>query len=184
MHVPRLYIYGCSSLLSCFLAGLGGRRAQLAAEAAIDAQHGVSRHEGATEAEQARSFSAAAQAGGVGGYLDDNALRGDVDALRWVHYRYHEAVIKRNGQTVPKKSVLSGRWYGGDARGRAGRGGAAGSVGMEGAGSAGDVTPGDEGRETSCWRRSRRRARTTGVGTGGAERAPSGPGQIVSPALV
>ena len=38
-------------------------------------------------------------------------------------------------------------------------------------------------RGTSCWRRSRRHARTTGVGTGGAERAPSGLRQIVSPAL-
>ena len=50
--------------LSCFLAGLGGRRAQLAAEAAIDEQHGVSRHAGATEAEQAWSFSAAARGSG------------------------------------------------------------------------------------------------------------------------
>ena len=83
--------------MSCFLAGLGGRRAQLAAEAAIDERHGVSRHAGATEAEQARSFSVAAQAGGVGGYLDDNALRGELDAIRWGHFRYHEAVIKRNG---------------------------------------------------------------------------------------
>jgi hypothetical protein len=97
--------------LSCLLCGVGTKRAQLAGEAALDRQHGVERYAGSTEMERAASFERAAEAGGVGGYLDDNALKGQLHALPHGHAAYHLACAQRNGTTVPKKSVLSGPWY-------------------------------------------------------------------------
>eukprot|EP01050_Picozoa_sp_SAG11_P023914 SAG11_NODE_4947_length_1712_cov_3.743335_2_plen_84_part_00 len=82
--------------MSCFLQGLAGKRAQLAAEAAIDRAHGVQRYAGATEQERAHSFVAAARRGGVGGYLDDNTLKAELSALPKAHVAYHLACIQRN----------------------------------------------------------------------------------------
>ena len=61
--------------LSCFLCTVAGKRAQLAAEAAMDQHHGVARYAGTTDQEKAAAFTAAAAHGGVGGYLDDMALQ-------------------------------------------------------------------------------------------------------------
>ena len=82
----------------------------LAAEKALDAQHGVVRYTGSTETERAAAYTRAAKAGGVGGYLDDTALKGQLTALPAAHVAYHLALLQRNGQTVPKKLVLSGRY--------------------------------------------------------------------------
>jgi hypothetical protein len=62
--------------LSCLMCGVGTKRAQLAGEVALDRQHGVVRYAGSTETERATAFEHATEAGGVGGYLDDNALKG------------------------------------------------------------------------------------------------------------
>ncbi len=98
--------------LSCLLCGVGTKRAQLAGEAALDMQHGVVRYlrGGSTETEKATAFERAVEAGSVGGYLDDNALKGPLHALPHGHAAYHLACAQRNGTTVPKKSVLSGPW--------------------------------------------------------------------------
>jgi hypothetical protein len=109
----------------------------LAAEAALDMQHGVVRYlrDGSTETEKAAAFERAAEAGGVGGYLDDNALKGQLHALPHGHAAYHLACTQRNGTTVPKKPVLSGPWYseGGGGGGGGGCGsGAAGDSGCDG----------------------------------------------------
>jgi hypothetical protein len=81
-------------------------------EVELDEQHVVVRYSGSIEAERAASFEVAAKKGGVGGYLDDTALKGPLWALPAAHAAYHQVCVKRNGMTAPKKSVLSGRWYG------------------------------------------------------------------------
>ena len=62
------------------MCGIGTKRAQLAAEAAIDMQHGVVRYlcDGSTETEKAAAFERAAKAGGVGGSEGSSGhVRGD-----------------------------------------------------------------------------------------------------------
>eukprot|EP01052_Picozoa_sp_SAG31_P033333 SAG31_NODE_3752_length_3920_cov_27.390997_1_plen_841_part_00 len=97
--------------LSCFLCGLALKRAQIAAERAMDVCGGHDRHAGSTDQEKAAAFKSAAAEVTVAGYLDDTALQAPLTALGRGHVAYHAECLKKNGQTVPKKLVLSGRWY-------------------------------------------------------------------------
>ena len=54
------------------------------------------RYGGSTEAKRAASFVAAAEKGGVGGFLDDSALKGQQSALPAARAAYHHACVKRN----------------------------------------------------------------------------------------
>lgn len=78
---------------------------------AMDAYHGLDRESGTTVGECVTAHTAAAEKSLVGGLLNDSALVGELGALSVGHLAYHREVIKRNGATVPKKSVLSGGWF-------------------------------------------------------------------------
>ena len=86
-----------------------------AAQAAIDEANGCERFQASGTAEEKRAaYELAAKMGDVVSYHDDASLLARLTALCKAYGAYAKAAGGRNWQCVPKKSMLSGMWYGRD----------------------------------------------------------------------
>ena len=101
--------------MSGFFCAVALIRVLRKARDAIDEANGLVRCPGQGSAEQRKlAHDLAAKAGDVVSYHDDASLLARISALCKAYGAYATAAAGRNWQCVPKKSMLSGMWYGQD----------------------------------------------------------------------